>query len=73
MTAANELPIGWTESAPGRLATNAHPTLGGIIDNRISDGRWFVIFNARSLAAIEGFATRADAFAAHAAVIRALI
>ena len=52
----------------GSIATNIDPDLGGIIDCTIATGEWFVIFNA-DIPAIEGIATRDEAFAAHAAAI----
>lgn len=67
----SNLPTGWTESAPGRIATNRDPVLGGIIDNEIVSGRWFVIFNSDHIAPIDDLPNREAAFAAHSAAIEA--
>lgn len=60
----------WNEGASG-IATSTDPQLGGIIDKAIVSGEWFVIFNSDQLESLEGFKTRAEAFAAHEAAIRA--
>jgi hypothetical protein len=60
----------WTQVANG-IATNNDPILGGIIDQNIVSGKWFVIFNSDEIEAIEGIDARAEAFAAHAAAIEA--
>ena len=58
------LPQGWTEASPGGLATNPDPVTGGIVDRQIVSGLWFVISHDGGIGTLEGFATRADAFAA---------
>jgi|AntAceMinimDraft_13_1070369.scaffolds.fasta_scaffold181043_1 cellulase/cellobiase CelA1 len=58
----------WNEIKDG-IATNADPILGGIIDQTIMTGEWFVIFNDDAIPAIEGIATRAEAFKAFDAAI----
>lgn len=58
------LPEGWTEATPGGMATNRDPIKGGIVDNEIVSGKWFAIFNRSDIAPFDGFATRAEAFAA---------
>lgn len=63
------LPNGWTESSKGRIATNVDPVLGGIVDQAIASGEWFVIFNSDHIAPLNGFKSRDDAFAAHAETI----
>ena len=60
----------WNEIKDG-IATNADPILGGIIDQTIMTGEWFVIFNDDAIPAIEGIATRAAAFEAFEAAIAA--
>lgn len=62
---AGPLPAGWTESQPGGMATNLDPLNGGIVDSAFVTGEWFIVFNDSSIQGVqEGFATRADAFAA---------
>lgn len=61
---AGILPAGWSESAPGRMATNPNPARGGIIDQESATGEWFIVFNDVTRQNLEGFATRAEAFAA---------
>ena len=52
---------GWTESLPGGLICSADPFMGGIIDQNIPTGTWFVIFNDSRFEIAEGFATRDEA------------
>lgn len=60
------LPRGWAASAenPDGIVTNPHPQEGGVVDQNIVNGQWFVIFNHDDLAAIDGFATRSEALEA---------
>lgn len=58
------LPAGWTESAPGRLATSEDQETGGIVDTNIVTGKWFAISNATSKQVPGEFSTRAEAIAA---------
>ncbi|NKF21567.1 PLxRFG domain-containing protein [Solimonas marina] len=60
----NSLPDGWTESSPGRLATNQDPERGGIVDRAIKSGKWFVVPNRDGIGTLKGFATRAEALRA---------
>jgi hypothetical protein len=67
----DSLPEGWTEAAPGGMATNPDPSTGGIIDRTIADGKWFVVFHRDGLETLEGFPTRQSAFEAfHNAIHR---
>ena len=66
---ATTLPAGWTEAAPGEIAINRDPDLGGIIDRNIAGLGWFVIFNT-DLPPIEGLPSRDAAFIAHDQAIR---
>lgn len=65
------LPEGWTESAPGRMATNPDPERGGIVDEAVN-GRWFVIPERAGIGAIDGQPTRDAAFAALRDALNAL-
>lgn len=56
------LPEGWTEATPGGMATNAHPTDGGIVDRTLLTEEWFVIFHRDGLKTVEGLASRDEAF-----------
>lgn len=58
------MPAGWTEATPGGMATNPDPVNGGIVDTAIVTGEWFAIANREVAEPLEGFATRAEAFAA---------
>ena len=58
----NYLPSGWTEGYPGGIATNPDPIQGGIVDKEIVSGKWFLIFNHSDKIAVDGYATREDAF-----------
>jgi N12 class adenine-specific DNA methylase len=62
----SSLPAGWTEARPGGMATNPDPKTGGIVDVAPATGEWFAIPNdkAMSKTKLEGFKSRADAFAA---------
>lgn len=55
----------WRHLGENNIAANAHPTLGGIID-KMTSGRfaeeWFIIFNHPDLDAIEGLASKSEAF-----------
>lgn len=51
----------WTESYSGGMVSNPDPVFGGIVDRAIASAEWFVIFNAPSLRALEGFSTREQA------------
>ncbi len=62
--------ITWNE-IPNGIASNNDPKLGGIIDNEIVSGLWFVIFNDDDIATIDGLPSRDAAFVAHAAAINA--
>jgi hypothetical protein len=59
------LPDGWTEAFPGGMATNKDPILGGIVDDELFSGLWFVIFNHEDLEPLDGFSSRQEAFTAH--------
>jgi hypothetical protein len=61
--AKTPLPKGWTASAEHTdgIVVNPHPLEGGIVDQNIVNGQWFVIFNHEDLAALDGFATRDEA------------
>jgi hypothetical protein len=56
---------GWTESRPGCMLCNPNAG-GGIIDNEIVSGEWFVIFND-SRKSLFGYETREEAVEAFAA------
>jgi hypothetical protein len=56
------LPEGWTEVAPGGLATNPDPVNGGIVDRTMITNEWFVIFNRDDLPLIENLTSRDQAF-----------
>lgn len=71
LQANDQLPEGWTEVSPGGMATNRDPLKGGIIDKAVVSGEWFVIFERDGIAELDGFASRAEAFAAHAAALAA--
>lgn len=64
-----DLPAGWTEASPGGIATNKDPESGGIVDKEIASGKWFAVANKEGIDTLQGFDTRADAFAALAAAI----
>lgn len=51
----------WNHLSENGMATNAHPTLGGIIDRNPVFG-WFIIFNDDRFPVVEGIATKAEAF-----------
>lgn len=53
--------ITFSESTSGMCVSN-DPILGGIIDKRIIDGKWFVIFNDDDLDIMEGLDSREEAF-----------
>lgn len=59
----------WTESRPGGMAIHGDPSIGGIVDQQIADGSWFVVFNA-DIPPVEGLASRGEAFATWSQVIR---
>ncbi|MFG1187945.1 hypothetical protein [Xanthobacter aminoxidans] len=61
----------WTESYSGGMLSNPDPLFGGIVDSAIVTGEWFIIFNAPSLKALDGFPTREKAAEAFAASIPA--
>lgn len=63
------LPVGWTESTPGGLATNRDPINGGIVDKQMVSGEWFFIPENEAVTKMEGFATRDEAFAALAQAV----
>lgn len=67
------LPPGWTESAPGGMATNTDPIAGGIVDKEIVSGEWFVIPENDTIdkKKLTGFKTRKAAFDAFAAALSA--
>lgn len=60
----NTAPTSFSESESGMCVSN-DPILGGIIDKRIVDGKWFVIFNDDDLEMIEEINSREDAFQAY--------
>ncbi len=68
-----ELPDGWTQSAPGRMATFLDPVSGGIIDQQLVSGKWFVIPQDDDLLDLSDqlFDSRAEAFAALAQAVAA--
>ena len=66
------LPEGWDESTPGGMATNKDPVRGGIVDNEIVSGKWFVVPENEAIGTLEGFATRKDAFDALEAELKKL-
>lgn len=72
LAVSNSLPAGWTEASPGGMATNPDPENGGIVDTMIVSGKWFAVFSREGLAPLEGFETRAEAFAAHAKALHDL-
>lgn len=55
-----ELPLNWTESYPGGIATN-NSANGGIIDKNISSNTWFIIFH-NDIKPIENIESREKAF-----------
>lgn len=57
------MPNGWNHLGENAMATNPDPIVGGIIDNEIVSGKWFVIPNNDAIAQADGFSTKADAFA----------
>lgn len=56
------LPQGWKEAPSGRMATNADPIHGGIIDSSFNGGKWFAVFNREGWGPIEGLNSRDEAF-----------
>jgi hypothetical protein len=66
------LPAGWTEAAPGRIATSTDPITGGIVDKQMVSGEWFVIPENKALTKIEGFTSRDAAFEALAMALARL-
>lgn len=58
------LPSGFTEATKGGLICSADLVHGGIIDQEIVSGLWFVIFNDDSIDSLNGFSTRDEAIAA---------
>ena len=61
----NWLPPNWTEVSEGGMATCADPVFGGIIDQNIVTGKWFVIPNQADKKINEFFETRNEAFHAY--------
>lgn len=59
----------WKHLGPNAMATNTDPIYGGIIDSEIVSGLWFVIFNNDDFVMLDGFASKADAFAAWEKVV----
>lgn len=57
------LPCGWTETFPGGMATCPDPLYGGIVDSRMSDGLWFIVFHDDELDCLEGMSSREAAMA----------
>ena len=57
----DEIPVGWSESTTGGMATNQDPQAGGIVDIA-ANGEWFFVANAPDIDTQEGFGSRADAF-----------
>lgn len=55
------IPLGWSESTAGGMATNPDPQTGGIVDVA-ANGEWFFVANAPDVNTQEGFGSRADAF-----------
>lgn len=64
LSVPEKLPSGWTESAPGRLATSDDPVTGGIVDANLVTKKWFAISNATDGRIPGEFNTRAEAIAA---------
>jgi hypothetical protein len=61
------LPEGWTEATPGGLATNTDKEAGGIVDQRMGTGEWFLVAENDAAAALlkdRDFESRSEAFAA---------
>lgn len=54
----------WNHLSENGIATNRHPTRGGIVDTAIVSGLWFVIPNHPDLNAMEGFSSKANAIGA---------
>lgn len=67
--AIDTLPPGWTEATRGGMACNPDPDTGGIIDQEVISGEWFVVFNREELDTISGLGSRAEAFAKYASVM----
>jgi len=62
MAIENQVPLTWI-GCPGGMLMSPQ-LMGGIIDSRIVDGKWFVIFND-SREPLEDFATREAAIMAY--------
>ena len=56
----NTVAAGWSESFTGGMLVNSNPENGGIIDNEIVTGKWFVVFND-GRDSLTGYNTRAEA------------
>lgn len=65
----SELLPGWTEGSPGGIATNRDPATGGIIDRKIADGTWFVVFHRDDLEVLHDLPSRQAAFEAFASAM----
>ncbi len=53
----------WNHLGTDAMATNPDPIVGGIIDNEIVSGKWFVIPNNDAIPQVEGLKSKSDAFA----------
>lgn len=53
---------GWIHLSKDGIATNPDPIIGGIIDNEMVSGKWFVIPNNNDLLPGDGFASKDEAF-----------
>lgn len=60
---------GWSETRANGMAINADPVLGGIVDQNIASGKWFVVFNHADIESVEGFDSRDAAFEAFYAAL----
>ena len=62
--------IKWNEGET--IATNTDPQLGGIIDQAIVSGEWFIIFNSDQIDMIDGLESREAAYEEHDRAVRAM-
>tara|TARA_R110000824_G_scaffold401790_1_gene616438 strand:- start:15152 stop:27736 length:12585 start_codon:yes stop_codon:yes gene_type:complete len=70
-SASKRLVKGWSETSPGKMATNPDEKSGGIVDQNLQSGKWFVVPNDDSIGTLEGFDNRDEAFGALSKALRA--
>lgn len=59
----------WTHVSENGMATSNDPISGGIVDQAIVSGEWFVVPNSDDIGFMDGFATKQDAMAALQAAV----